>query len=129
MLRKLCVSNPAAQAPPTTAQPGQDALKTGLDSGAGAASNRNFFQSNKGGRGPVTNWRSALSLTMLNPESLRETRHAPRAVGSPVVDTGRYQHSACTKTEIFDKGNIIKVCANRSCPNKGANWALLEKLT
>jgi hypothetical protein len=68
-------------------------------------------------------------LTMLKPESLRKIRHAPRAVGSPAPDTGRYQHTACTKTEIFDKGHIIKVCANRSCPNKGANWALQEKLT
>ena len=66
---------------------------------------------------------------MLNPESLLEIWGTPRAVGSPAPDTGRYQHTACTKTEIFDKGHIIKICANRSCPNKGANWALLEKLT
>jgi hypothetical protein len=65
---------------------------------------------------------------MLNPESLREIGHTARAVGSPALDTGRYQHSACTKTEIFDKGDILKLCANRSCPNKGANWAL-KKLT
>jgi len=51
-----------------------------------------------------------------------------RAVGSPALDTGRYQHSACTKTEIFNKGDILKVCANPSCPNKGANWVLKEKL-
>jgi len=66
---------------------------------------------------------------MLNPESLRETSRTSRAVGSLALDTGQYQHSACGKTEIFDKGNVIKVCANRSCPNKGANWALQEKLT
>jgi hypothetical protein len=65
---------------------------------------------------------------MLNPESL-ETCGFPRAVGSPAPDTGRYQHSACTQTEIFNKGNILLRCANRSCPNKGANWALQEKLT
>ncbi len=53
---------------------------------------------------------------MLNPESRRDMGHAPRAVGSPAPDT-------------VDKGHIIKACANRSCPNKGANWALQEKLT
>ena len=66
---------------------------------------------------------------MLNPESRRDIGHAPRAVGSMAPDTGRYQHTACTKIEIFDKGDILKACANRSCPNKGANWALQEKLT
>jgi hypothetical protein len=49
-----------------------------------------------------------------------------RAVGSPAPDTGRYQHSACTYTEIFEKGIILAMCGNRSCPNKGANWFLLE---
>jgi hypothetical protein len=68
-------------------------------------------------------------LTMLNPESLREIGRTSRAVGSLALDTGQYQHSACGKTEIFNKGDILKVCANRSCPNKGANWALQEKLT
>jgi hypothetical protein len=62
---------------------------------------------------------------MLNSESLLKVRHAPRAVGSLVRDAGRYQHSACTKTEIFDKGNIFKICADLTCPNKGANWVLL----
>ena len=65
---------------------------------------------------------------MLNPESLRAIDRTARAVGSLAPDTGRYQHSACTSSEIFDKGNILKLCANRSCPNKGANWALQEKL-
>jgi hypothetical protein len=65
---------------------------------------------------------------MLNPESPREICSTPRAVGSPAPDTGRYQHTACTKTEIFNKGHILMLCANRSCPNKGANWALREKL-
>jgi lipoate synthase len=49
-----------------------------------------------------------------------------RAVGSPAPDTGRYQHSACQSTEIVDKGNIMALCDNRSCPNKGANWVLEE---
>ena len=66
---------------------------------------------------------------MLSPEFLRKTCGISRAVGSPAPDTGRYQHSACTNTEIFKKGNILMLCANRSCPNKGANWALEEKLT
>jgi hypothetical protein len=49
-----------------------------------------------------------------------------RAVGSPAPDTGQYQHSACTHTEIFVKGNILALCSNRGCPNKGANWVLQE---
>jgi hypothetical protein len=49
-----------------------------------------------------------------------------RAVGSPALHTGRYQHSACTHTEIVAKGNILALCSNRSCPNKGANWDLQE---
>ena len=47
-----------------------------------------------------------------------------RAVGSPAADTGRYQHSACTHTEIVAKGTILALCSNRGCPNKGANWVL-----
>ena len=31
-----------------------------------------------------------------------------------------------THTEIVDKGNILGLCSNRSCPNKGANWVLQE---
>jgi len=65
---------------------------------------------------------------MLIPEPNREIGRTPRAVGSLAPDTGRYQHSACTKTEIFSKGDLFVVCASRSCPNKGANWALQEKL-
>ncbi len=65
---------------------------------------------------------------MVNPEPLREIGRSSRAVGSPAPVTGRYQHSACTKTQIFNKGNILVLCANRSCPNKGANWTLQEKL-
>lgn len=49
-----------------------------------------------------------------------------RAVGSPALDTGRYQHSACQSIEIVEKGTILALCSNRSCPNKGANWVLRE---
>ena len=49
-----------------------------------------------------------------------------RAVGSPALDTGRYQHSACTYTETFAKKHILALCSNRSYPNKGANWVLQE---
>ncbi len=49
-----------------------------------------------------------------------------RAVGSHAPHTGRYQHSVCTHTEIFAKGNILALCSNRTCPNKGANWVLQE---
>jgi hypothetical protein len=51
-----------------------------------------------------------------------------RAVGSSAPDTGRYQHSACHYTKIVDEGNILALCGNRSCPNKGANW-VLRKIT
>ncbi len=51
-----------------------------------------------------------------------------RAVGSPALDTGQYRHSACTNTETFNKGGILPLCAKHSCPNKGANWVLKEKL-
>ncbi len=81
------------------------------------------------GRGPVTTGILPPSLKMLNPESFREIGRTSRAVGSLALDTGQYQHSACGKTETFNKGAVLKVCANRSCPNKGANWALQEKLT
>ena len=60
-------------------QPGQSAPKTGLDSGAGAASNRGFFQSKKGGWGPVTNWRFAPSL--YDAESRVPPRDSPRFAG------------------------------------------------
>ena len=63
--------------------------------------------------------------TMLSPEYPRGTS---RAVGSLVLDTGRYQHLACTTTEIFSKGDILRLCTRFNCPNKGANWALREKL-
>jgi hypothetical protein len=62
---------------------------------------------------------------MVNPEPVRGIA---RSVGSFAADTGRYQHSACSATEIFSKGNIFVLCNNPSCPNRGANWALQEKL-
>jgi hypothetical protein len=65
-------------------------------------------------------------LTMINPEPSRGTS---RAVRSLAPDTGRYQHSACTKIEIYSKGDILVLCTNPKCPNKGANWALQEQLT
>jgi hypothetical protein len=52
-----------------------------------------------------------------------------RAVGSPAPETGQYQHSACYYTEIVDKGNILALCGNRGCPNKGANWVLTKITT
>jgi hypothetical protein len=62
------------------------------------------------------------------PEPFREEGRTARAVGSLAPDTGRYRHSACTKIEIFNKGAIVALCTNPTCPNKGANWALQEKL-
>ena len=50
-----------------------------------------------------------------------------RAVRSPASDTGRYRHEACTYSEIFNKGSILPLCANHTCPNKGANWVLQER--
>jgi hypothetical protein len=44
-------------------------------------------------------------------------------------DAGRYQHSACTRTEIFGRRDIFVLCINPKCPNKGANWVQQEKLT
>jgi len=63
---------------------------------------------------------------MMNPEP---SQGISRAVLSLAPDTGRYQHSACTTTEIYRKGDIFVPCTNASCPNKGANWALREKLS
>lgn len=50
-------------------------------------------------------------------------------VGTPAPDTGQYRHSACTNTEIFNKYNVLAPCANRTCPNRGADWILNRKLT
>jgi hypothetical protein len=51
------------------------------------------------------------------------------SVGTAAPDTGRYKHSACSNTAIYNKGNILAPCQNYSCPNKGASWILQEKLT
>jgi hypothetical protein len=51
------------------------------------------------------------------------------AVGTICKETGRYKHSACSNTEIFNKGDKFAPCANRSCPTKGADWILQDKLT
>jgi hypothetical protein len=59
--------------------------------------------------------------------ALDENCRTSRAVGSAALHTGRYQHAACGKTKIFNMGSILKVCTNRSCPNKGANWKLQKK--
>jgi len=50
-------------------------------------------------------------------------------VGSNAPETGRYQHTACSNTAIFNKRNNITPCQNHACPNKGADWILQEKLT
>ena len=60
--------------------------------------------------------------------NLEPARGIAPSVGSMAQDTGRYQHSACTTTE-FGKGDILVLCTNPKCPNKGANWTLQEKLT
>jgi len=51
------------------------------------------------------------------------------SVGSTCTETGQYQHTACANTEVFNKGNTFAPCANSSCPNKGAEWQLKQKLT
>jgi len=51
------------------------------------------------------------------------------SVGTTCPQTGRYKHSVCSNTEIFNKGDKFAPCANSSCPKKGAEWVLQEKLT
>jgi len=50
-------------------------------------------------------------------------------VGTRSVQTGRYQHTVCTNTAIFNRGDIFAPCQLTTCPNKGANWRLIQKLT
>jgi hypothetical protein len=50
-------------------------------------------------------------------------------VGTSAPETGRYKHSVCANTEIFNKGNTLAPCANHQCPQKGADWILQQKLT
>ena len=50
-------------------------------------------------------------------------------VGKNAPETGRYRHSVCTNTAIFNKNNNMTPCQNSQCPQKGADWVLQEKLT
>jgi hypothetical protein len=50
-------------------------------------------------------------------------------VGTPAPETGRYKHTSCDNTEIFNKGNTLAPCAKVSCPSKGTEWILQQKLT
>lgn len=50
-------------------------------------------------------------------------------VGTNAPETGRYKHSACGDTAIFNKGNNLAPCSNRQCPDRGADWILIQKLT
>lgn len=51
------------------------------------------------------------------------------SVGSNAPDTGRYKHSACSNTAIFNKGNNMTPCQLTNCPSRGADWVLQQKLT
>jgi hypothetical protein len=51
------------------------------------------------------------------------------AVGSKAPHTGRYMHSVCANTEVFNKTNVLAPCANRNCKDRGAKWLLIKKLT
>ena len=50
-------------------------------------------------------------------------------VGTISSQTGRYKHSACANTEIFNKGDKFAPCTNKQCPTPGVDWILQEKLT
>jgi hypothetical protein len=45
----------------------------------------------------------------------------------PILGDINIQHVPAI--EIFGKGDILALCTNPKCPNKGANWALQAKLT
>ncbi len=51
------------------------------------------------------------------------------AVGTICPETGRYEHTVCDNTEIYNKGNKFAPCAKATCPRKGADWKLIQKLT
>jgi len=51
------------------------------------------------------------------------------AVGTIAPETGRYRHSSCNDTAIFNKGNKLAPCSNNQCLNRGGDWILIEKLT
>lgn len=53
------------------------------------------------------------------------------SVASNAPETGRYRHTAtgCANTIILNKGNNVPPCQLPECPQKGADWILVEKLT
>lgn len=50
------------------------------------------------------------------------------AVSTYAPTTGLYRHTACGKVEDFNHYNKLAPCANHQCPNRGANWVLIQKL-
>ena len=50
------------------------------------------------------------------------------SVGTSAPDSGRYKHSVCSNTEIFNKNDILPRCANPTCQQKGADWILQRKV-
>lgn len=50
-------------------------------------------------------------------------------VGSTCPETGQYKHAACANTNIYNKGDKFAPCQMGNCPNKGADWKLVKKLT
>ena len=51
------------------------------------------------------------------------------SVGTTCPETGRYKHTVCSNTEIYNKGNTFAPCSNTECSDQGADWRLQEKLT
>jgi hypothetical protein len=51
------------------------------------------------------------------------------SVGSKAPETGQYRHTACTNTIIVNKGETMPPCEMPKCPNRGADWRLVKKLT
>ena len=52
-------------------------------------------------------------------------------VGTLAPETGRYKHLArdCPNTIILNKNNKVPPCSLANCPNKSADWKLIEILT
>lgn len=50
-------------------------------------------------------------------------------VGTTAPATGRYRHSACGDTAIFNRGNTLAPCSRMTCANRGADWILIQLLT
>jgi hypothetical protein len=42
-------------------------------------------------------------------------------VGTISTQTGRYKHSVCANTEIFNKGDKFAPCASSTAPTRGLN--------